>query len=1489
MFPSAQRGGKSGFGRFLSLATTITFLLIISTIVNVPKVESSQALLSSPPAAQYADNAIALISPNDTINLHLLISLTRGNLTVNAFESVIQTELLPLDIREVLLDIGWDNYSVGALPFLSWVDSWLTACDKMGVENLLYLDQLTTQGIASPWVESLISSDSSVQTFSSSGQAVEYVSPDNPDVATAIETDLSAISSYYGSHPSLVGMSTGVPYDNPYFATSSQIPVLGYSNFTLQQFASSSYFSQGVNRTGFHADGTADVIWSSFKNATQAIVLNPGNWMSSTRYSVYGSGSSQNIMVMQFYVPQDEHDLAIAWYGEKVGNPGQLQARIFPDEKTAVQLGRGLANASIDSSSVSTIEGWQSPLSFSGNFTEGYYWIAFSSPLGDSLDSYNIYMRDYSISNASASLVFPSGQGSISGSTILWEKDGAGNNLEIYPYQQDTIPKGSQNFLAIHQFSFNTVFLFLSDRHFNPVNATLIITDETDGATVAIGVLSQALTHGLQNWIPIVLDSNVTTKPGHQYSMSINESGNGYSWGVALRGEDTNPSIAGFQNQTQTWLFRLANTKWSQSHIDFTSDGSNGADSVKSSGTEDAVRIALPQSNSFSPSQSSALLSSIAVYMSNARGAGSFFGPGTNLTIAVREDGSSLSPPNGINSEPVGPILQSLTVPGQIIPQNGWLNVTGFDVTLSRGEDYWVVFNSSNGFFPMARLVSPYNFYELVSDNSGETWALPSEGPSELAIVASFSDGESVGNPVQSIPTMTVGAGSEVAQPFVASSTEQVNGVDIGPITSSGSPGDFMSISINPDNGKGQPSNFPIASGKLYSQNVTLDYGPQFVQFTSNVGLVAGQKYWIVLKTISGSFSVLPVVYSERPPDTPANFTVLSSSNGGYSWHLPFGNSATVLSYLISTPTVPTPEYNTSRMYQDLVRYYSTPGTNQSGAIGPWAQYVEASQAEILHDIDAWYLQNTGRTFETYTSIDSNLLSSLDYGDLIGISSNNTVNSCAGLLQYALSVLPTQGEKYHPVADTAGIPDCTNDSKLLDLTSQLNLMQFVGSSFGTSTISQRTLIVGGGSLGENLTNFLSAAFNTTFLPSPDISRLLSTRFAGSFGTIVWLSNSTADTPEDVQRILQSYVDGGGKLIVASQATASWMNGLMGFNPNFPVNGSKISSSPTNQSVFFNLLVAHTTYVNSTFQVKQLSSRTFVATDESISLGINLYGRGQVVSLQFANQSQSLDRVVLISNALATLSDQGQSSPFWYGRSNSQQLSELIYSVRGSDGGPLLLWISNPSPNPAEFSLDLNSTYYGIPGNWIALDPSSLLVISGNTTDIGIDVIVQPRSWEPIYIIPRAGSLLADYSNEIIQRQLPYYGQSLINLAPAVNQTVILVVSVNSSLRSVSHNDIVNLTSYISASGFLSSSQGWFFDNENNVVFVKFASTGSDFQRFYEGIQSQQATLVSNPITPTRILMYAVAILASAEISLFILSRLIKGHEIGRSSPHHSSR
>ncbi|MGH2638827.1 MAG: hypothetical protein ACRDF4_06035, partial [Rhabdochlamydiaceae bacterium] len=415
----------------LAAISVLTLLIFSPQLFSNTEIASATTSIQS--ANSYSNHALTSMSNNSTINLHLLKSFTNGNLTVRQFELVIQKLLLPPNIRKVLLDIGWQNYSVGSVPYETWINNWLTASDVLGIQNVFYLGQFTNAGVGSPWIESLLNIDPAARTYFANGRPANYLSMDDPDVSNAVEEDLINLYSYYGNHGSWVGIGTGSPSSDPYYSNNSLMPQLGYSNSTLENFANSVYFQRDLNGSGYLPNGSLDKLWESFRSAVPAIQVSSGNWMTSSGNSVYGTATNRHELSMVFYVSRNESELQVLWYGSKHGSPGDLNATIFAGQSES--SGEVMVSSSVQSStSISNTTNWQQ-LEFTGDFSPGYYNILFSSPLGDSQNYYSIYDRNYELPNQTAQYILPPNQGSIGGSTILWIKNPAGADLEIYPYE----------------------------------------------------------------------------------------------------------------------------------------------------------------------------------------------------------------------------------------------------------------------------------------------------------------------------------------------------------------------------------------------------------------------------------------------------------------------------------------------------------------------------------------------------------------------------------------------------------------------------------------------------------------------------------------------------------------------------------------------------------------------------------------------------------------------------------------------------------------------------------------------------------------------------------------------------------------------------------------------------------------------------------------------------------------------------------------------
>ncbi len=983
----------------------LLLLLVLLLPLPVSLAQAGTDPVISASGGTYSNHALSALDTADRVTLDSLRSLTANHLSVTNFETVIRQHFLEHDIRRVLLDVGWQNFTAGSVPFEGWVDNWLYACDALGVQNVLFNGPLTEAGVSSRWAISVIRTDPSARTAFPNGTLANYVSPDNPDVAKFIEIDLEAMYNYYGNHPSWIGLGTGYPQASPYFSTNSTFPRMGYSNASFGQFANSTYFNDTSGTGPFNSDGTPNVIWSSIRETVPSVPIASGIWMTSSGRGVYGNSSAAHGVRMRFFVTGNESALSIQWYGSKTGNPSELLGTIFGEKNGTISLTNVVAHSSWKSGEVSSDAGWQPAAAFIGNFNRSYYWLSLSSPASGSSDYYSVYIRDYDVGKASAVYLLPVGQGTIAGSSILLVKNGSGSELSAYPYQEATIPGSTQSFMAPSAFSFNTIFLFLSDRHYDPTNATITVTDLSNSSeVVATGLLSQQLIHGVQNWTPIVLDRNVRTIKGHTYTMTLSEPNGGYSWSVVLRGLTVDPKEAGFQNQTDYWLFKLGYARWSATSTNYGVITSNGIDAVGPHRL-DALR--------FVPS-SDERVNSIQVLMKNLADRAPMYTNG-NFTAGIWSSEKG-------GAQPLS-LLNSITVSANLVPTNGWLNVSGFDQTVSGGDYYWLVLStdSNNSSFPLARLTSPYSALVSVSPDGGRTWQEPAEGPTDLGYGISLT-GETLGNFVQDITPIALNPTTEFAQPISSAKNIQVTGLYLGVLSEQQVFGSKsgLRVSINPDNGTGGPSGLAIVSGIIDAKNITF-YSNDYVAFSSVARLNAGERYWIVVQPENGLYYVSPVTYQRPVHGITRNDSALISTTAGFSWQR-VSNFTTALSYMIASPVTPLPSYSTAQLSAELQEYYNFPiaGSPLRG----WNAYVQSSEASTLSSIGAWFDGYTGRHWEIYASTNPIVLQQLGTQRIDRLPLIDDITNCAQLERHLLTTVPLSGTQYSEAGDLSVLAGC---------------------------------------------------------------------------------------------------------------------------------------------------------------------------------------------------------------------------------------------------------------------------------------------------------------------------------------------------------------------------------------------------------------------------------------------------------------------------------
>ncbi len=197
---------------------------------------------------------------------------------------------------------------------------------------------------------------------------------------------------------------------------------------------------------------------------------------------------------------------------------------------------------------------------------------------------------------------------------------------------------------------------------------------------------------------------------------------------------------------------------------------------------------------------------------------------------------------------------------------------------------------------------------------------------------------------------------------------------------------------------------------------------------------------------------------------------------------------------------------------------------------------------------------------------------------------------------------------------------------------------------------------------------------------------------------------------------------------------------------------------------------------------------------------------------------------------------------------------LQYSIDGSPGKPVLIWLANNDSVTSPFDIHLNASFYGIStSGWSMVDAWNMSVMgSGAGSDIHISTNVPPKTWMPIYIVNTTSNLGILYSTATIDSATVSGSSSMLSFSGPLNSSewVLLkpagnVASVVSSksgaLQTYSNLQTANaakmgyyclsINTTKTAAGKCDSSanydqEGWFYDQKNNLLYVHFQSGGS---------------------------------------------------------------
>jgi len=385
----------------------------------------------------------------------------------------------------------------------------------------------------------------------------------------------------------------------------------------------------------------------------------------------------------------------------------------------------------------------------------------------------------------------------------------------------------------------------------------------------------------------------------------------------------------------------------------------------------------------------------------------------------------------------------------------------------------------------------------------------------------------------------------------------------------------------------------------------------------------------------------------------------------------------------------------------------------------------------------------------------------------------------------------------------------------------LNRMVFSGSYYGSTSGLVRVLWIGDSEDGF-FPEFLTPAVSITWASSSD-SNL--TEF-GSFNQFNVIVGSPTDPTQSFEQRLQNFVDSGGGVVETSFGDSpNVQNNLLGLETtNTPVSTtSSLSILSSNEITAPYSSISYNPYWVR-YQIIPLSgaSPQILVQDSNGNpvVAVNKYGSGLAVLLEqpyarlsYTGNPPSFDGVsygsprdsfvTLMINAILYAAGKGNLAPvIWESNYNGQQnwSPYLQFSVDGSPGGPVLLWLSNNGSTASPFDIHLSANFYGLGGGWVAIDVLDMSVVAAGTgNDIHISTTVPAYSWLPIYLVKEGGSYSPIYSTARILSVSSNSNGVAISTSSSPDSSQWLVLNVG-SVSSVSSSLSGPLPYYSSSQG-----------------------------------------------------------------------------------------
>jgi hypothetical protein len=1327
----------------------------------------------------------------------------------------------------------------------------------------------------------------------------------SPLVYRAYEADLKQLYTWYGNFTNWIGFGEGATGDRNYYGGNGGTIKTSrpFDNFTMSVYANSVFFQRLINPANgeYVSNGQVSEIWEDFVADQPDIVTSVGIPLpTSTTYNVY---SGSNSPPMSFYIPFGKSQTSgfklLAYLQTSSTPTGTLTATVYPDNCDC-GYGKPLLDHPLQSvtvSGVSSSASWVAA-TFSATLIGGdYYWVRFTSATASG-DPYVLTMNQYD--TTAVWIESPSGQ-----TVAIYPIYNTGTNLPATPATDvyfEVSQKSTVNTVVFmdsdRAYDPNNITVYLQYPNGTTITTALISQAQTEGiASLAYVPYQFASTVTL--YPNIRYQFTFSGLPGSDdYSGSI---GGGITQDFIT--DSVNPSSGGYLGQGYFPVFQVGymTIDYKDSALVYGTTDLGGSPGYLGD-MEDAMRFT-PTSNEnlqgFTIEVLKADAISGAILNVTLRADNTTDGSHPTSSGSVIASGSLTF--STINSTfKAGPTWSGYY---------DWANFTftakpGHTLALTAGTNYWFVLASGSNYIILQRLNNPYKNPVFVSQNNFKSWGVPPDGPTDLSYMIKTSV-QTFNNAILGSEEYEFSNGNSFAQSFETSTSVQLKGV----YTNVGAGSDFkLTISIQTDNSNKPSGKILTEQSSVGSptDGITFFDFPANITASTKYWIVAtvaciapcsnpARAYYTVYASFAHSSSV---DYGGGS----LGYEILVGS----TWTAPAlqGN----MRFLLVETDFTVRTYDTKELYTEIVaddaQSTSVPpkGWNQflnyeqaqinynltqmisalSGRTFVWFSGIDTNVVQALPNFNMKYFitqaQGAGGGFgcvsqpscggvEGYWAGDagekvSTILSMPNQTNVIGWSSFGAPGDNVGgvtpedLRQMYLVELPQ-------IADTSiltandwswgshGLNNFTQTAPMTAFGTILNRMDYMGGYYGSSTSTLKVLWIWIGADGS-APSYLSPVASVTEYNAEAGGNLTQFGNLQQFNVIVNPQQLEGMTASAEARIVAFVKNGGG--IVEDSPPAAWEDSIMGLSPSsgcchapYTVLSGNYITKP------YTSLPTYVPYWDESFTKLSNESAIFDVTDSNgypVVSSNNYYsGRGVYVDMDAARLSYDSfgdSYTTLLMNAVLYAAHQNGKAPALWTTTyaTTQPWSQIVYSIDGSAGHPLL-WVSSNSSTSQTFSINLNATYYGITGPWVAINMQSMSVVaSGSSSDIAISITIPPFTWAPIYIISRTGNLQPVYSTASITSSSVSSSGGQYATSGSHNASSWLILSTASSpmsvtssksseplpsfstLSALNSSKIGEYCTSIASGGGCSSfaylnQQGWYYDSSNSLLYIHF--------------------------------------------------------------------